>query len=227
MHGSRTTAHDSRSIRMATIAMITRGRCLTITITTAGAATAILSRRAGDFSHDEMCCARAAALVTPPTSAPNARGSPPRPSHYARTRSRTTTICLSSRSSPSPTITCDTATAFSIDSGDCTACGACFHTPNYLAGSDYHHGHHDCTITALQDGYLDVWTSISTSYWWQCAYDVTIVDGVRTAEPTVPRACTSPRRRRSRSTRTRSTRNEDGISICSSSTLPAVPRANP
>ena len=44
---------------------------------------------------------------------------------------------------------CDAATAFSIDSGDCTACGECFHTPNYLAGGDYHHDH-DCTITFVK-----------------------------------------------------------------------------
>ena len=56
---------------------------------------------------------------------------------------------------PAPTMTCDTATGFSIVTGGCTACGACFHTPNYLTGEDYD-DHHDCTISVLQDGWLDV-----------------------------------------------------------------------
>ena len=124
-----------------------------------------------DFSHDEMCCACGGG-VTPPTSAPTSTPSPsimPIPSP--------TTTFLPTPISPSPTMNCDAATAFSIDSGDCTACGACFHTPNYLAGGDYHHDH-DCTITALHDGYLDVLDfNIESSYWWQCAYDGIIVDG--------------------------------------------------
>ena len=68
---------------------------------------------------------------------------------------------------------CDTATAFSIDSGDCTACGACFHTPNYLEGDAYDHDH-ECTITALQDGYLDVLEFNIESYF----DDGMTVDGV-------------------------------------------------
>ena len=79
---------------------------------------------------------------------------------------------------PAPTyMGCDTATAFNITSGDCTACGACFHTPNYLSGDAYDHNH-DCTITALQSGWLDVQDfNIEYSWWGGCWYDGVIVDG--------------------------------------------------
>ena len=73
---------------------------------------------------------------------------------------------------PSPTMNCDTATAFSIDSGDCTACGEGFHTPNFLAGGDYDHSHH-CTITPLSSGWLDVIDFHLESY-----FDDITVDGV-------------------------------------------------
>ena len=68
---------------------------------------------------------------------------------------------------------CDAATAFSIDSGDCTACGECFHTPNYLAGELYDHVH-SCTITPLQDGWLDVLDFEIEGY-----FDDITVDGVQ------------------------------------------------
>ena len=67
---------------------------------------------------------------------------------------------------------CDAATAFSIDSGDCTACGECFHTPNYLEGEDYDHSQ-DCTITPLSSGWLDVIDFHLESY-----FDDITVDGV-------------------------------------------------
>ena len=41
----------------------------------------------------------------------------------------------------SPTITCDDATHFSLTSGDCHVCGACIHSPIYLAGNEYEHNH--------------------------------------------------------------------------------------
>ena len=55
----------------------------------------------------------------------------------------------------SPTITCDPATHFTLTSGNCHACGACIHSPNYLGGNDYDHNH-DCTFEPLQSGFLDV-----------------------------------------------------------------------
>ena len=74
---------------------------------------------------------------------------------------------------PAPTyMGCDTATAFNITSGDCTACGACFHTPNYLVGEDYDHVH-SCTITPLTSGWLDV-LDFEIEYYW----DALTVDGI-------------------------------------------------
>ena len=86
-------------------------------------------------------------------------------------------ICLASSfistlppPTPTPTIgDCDTAaTHFSVTEGDCTACGNCFYSPNHVTGGDYDHNH-DCTITPLQSGYLDVQSfSIEMSSYWGC-----------------------------------------------------------
>ena len=87
---------------------------------------------------------------------------------------------------PSPTITCDTATHFEITDGLCHACGNCFYSPNYLAGNDYDHNH-DCTITPLQDGWLDVDTfGLESSWWSHCSYDGLIVDGTTYCGDTGP-----------------------------------------
>ena len=94
-------------------------------------------------------------------------------------------ICLSdtfTRPSVSPTTaaptfaptSCDTATCFAVVSGDCMACGNCFHTPNYLSGDGYDHNH-DCEITPLSDGWLDV-VEFDVEYHSACAYDGLIVD---------------------------------------------------
>ena len=71
-------------------------------------------------------------------------------------------ICMLDDPPPSATPTpaptppgCDTATGFSIDSGDCTVCGDCFHTPELPRRGDYDHAH-SCTITPLASGWLDV-----------------------------------------------------------------------
>ena len=69
---------------------------------------------------------------------------------------------------------CDTATGFAVVSGDCMACGNCFHTPNYLSGDGYDHNH-DCEITPLSDGWLDV-VEFDVEYHGACAYDGLIVD---------------------------------------------------
>ena len=87
-------------------------------------------------------------------------------------------LCLSSTftstlppPTPTPTIgACDTADTghFSIVEGNCTVCGNCFYSPNHIAGGNYDHNH-DCVITPLQSGYLDVQSfSIESSYWWGC-----------------------------------------------------------
>ena len=86
-----------------------------------------------------------------------------------------------SPTAPAPTITCDTATAFSIDSGDCTACGACFHTPNYLTGGDYDH-YHSCTITVQQSGWLDVLDFQIEGYFDDITVDGTQYDGYGIAQ---------------------------------------------
>ena len=73
----------------------------------------------------------------------------------------------------SPTMPCDTATGFVINSGDCTACGACFHTPNYLSGDNYDH-YHSCSITPMADGWLEVLDFQIETY-----FDDITVDGIQ------------------------------------------------
>ena len=86
-------------------------------------------------------------------------------------------LCLSSSftstlppPTPTPTIgECDTtATHFSVLEGNCTACGNCVYSPNHISGGEYGH-YHDCTITPLQSGYLDVVAfGIEESSYWGC-----------------------------------------------------------
>jgi hypothetical protein len=102
-----------------------------------------------DFTAVDMCCACKVPTPSPTTPAPTMAHPTAQPT------------------------ACDTATAFSIDSGDCTACGECFHTPNFLAGGDYDHSHH-CTITPLSSGWLDVLEFEIEGY-----FDDITVDGVQ------------------------------------------------
>ena len=89
-----------------------------------------------------------------------------------------TTAAPTTPPTPAPSMGCDTATGFTVTSGSCTACGDCFHTPNYLVGQDYHNSH-SCTIAPLYDGWLDVVDfQIEDSWWSHCAYDGLVVDGV-------------------------------------------------
>ena len=67
---------------------------------------------------------------------------------------------------------CETGTAFRIDAGDCTACGECFHTPNYLSGDQYANDQY-CTITPLTSGWLDVLDFSTETY-----FDYVNVDGI-------------------------------------------------
>ena len=86
-------------------------------------------------------------------------------------------ICLGSTftgTEPPPTATptigaCETGSAyFSVTEGNCTACGNCFYSPNHVTGGHYDH-YHDCTISPLQSGYLDVQSfSIEMSSYWGC-----------------------------------------------------------
>ena len=87
-------------------------------------------------------------------------------------------ICLASSftgTEPPPTATptiglCETgSTYFSVTEGNCTACDNCFYSPNHVTGGHYHDDWHDCTITPLQSGYLDVQAfSIEESTYWGC-----------------------------------------------------------
>ena len=87
-------------------------------------------------------------------------------------------ICLASSftgTEPPPTATptigpCETgSTYFSVTEGNCTACDNCFYSPNHVTGGHYHDDWHDCTITPLQSGYLDVQAfSIEENTYWGC-----------------------------------------------------------
>ena len=130
-------------------------------------------------------------------------------------------ICLTSDSPPpqptnSPSQSCDTATHFSITSGACRACGNCFYSPNYLAGSGYDNdAYHNCDIAVLQDGWLDVETFDVESYWDDLTIDGVAYDG--TVGPQGVQVTTS-------SSITfyadyMNNYNEDGFHICMSSTF--------
>ena len=150
-----------------------------------------------DFSHDEMCCACGGGsgggfcvdhLTVNDVQYCDEHG----PQGVAVTDSTSITfisdynngghagfsICLASSftgTEPPPTATptigpCETvSTYFSVTEGNCTACDNCFYSPNHVTGGHYHDDWHDCTITPLQSGYLDVQAfSIEESTYWGC-----------------------------------------------------------
>ena len=129
-------------------------------------------------------------------------------------------MCIRDRS---PTITCDTATHFST-TGGCHACGSCIYSPNWLGGSGYDNDdYHYCTITPLQDGWLDVATFDVETY-----FDYVTVDGVYYTGETGPQGVYVT------STSSMSFYadyinyyNEDGFSICMSSTFTSTQYALP
>ena len=88
---------------------------------------------------------------------------------------------------------CDTPTHFSVASGNCTACGNCFHSQNYLTGDEYD-TFADCTIDVLQSGYLDVVEFDIDGYYssWSgsCSsnYDFLSVDGTDYCRDTGPQS---------------------------------------
>ena len=128
---------------------------------------------------------------------------------------------------PSPTMGCDAATAFTIVSGDCTACGDCFHTPNYLAGEGYDHDH-TCQIAPMSSGWLDV-VEFDVEYHPSCSWDRLVVDGTRYCGDDGPQGLYVD----SSSSITFESDHivaEDGVNICLSSTFTGTlppPTASP
>ena len=83
--------------------------------------------------------------------------------------------------SPAPTPN-PTASMFEIESGKCTAVGACFYSPGF---PNVYSRHQSCDIAALDDGVLIV-ESFEVEYHATCAYDDLTIDGVQFCGTTGP-----------------------------------------